>query len=206
MLRSRRARRAIGAGLMLVASLGLSACPYKARGSLPDHIQTVRVQMFRNDTEYVDLEGPMTRALIEKLVRDPAVQVVQHGEDALFTGEIEEVQKRVLRSDRDDRPTSIRLTIVLRVTFEDKVTGRKILDRARIRSSSASSAAGVYDLERGESRSLAEAQAIDELADLIVRRTVGMWETPPVPPAPADEGGEPEQAAPARSESEQPQA
>ncbi|MFH0910317.1 MAG: LPS assembly lipoprotein LptE [Planctomycetota bacterium] len=165
--------------LALVAILALGGCRYTAEGSLPQHIQNVRVATFKNNTYYYGLEGRLTRAVIEKMVRDPRVQVVQHGEDALLTGEIFDVQRRVERSDREDRPTSIRLTVSARITFEDKVTGERLVNEAVIRSSGASSAAGVYDIARGEGRNLAEEEAIEELASEIVRRTVAIWSFPP---------------------------
>jgi hypothetical protein len=152
-----------------------AGCPYQAGSSLPEHIQTVRVPTFRNDTFYTGYEARLTRAVIEKLAQDPRVRVVRRGADAELTGEITEIKKRVLRQTEKDRPAAIRLTITVQVSFEDKVEGAMLLDKQVIRSSGASSAAGVYDIERGESRSEAEARALEELADEIVRRTVAMW-------------------------------
>ncbi|MBN1257837.1 MAG: LptE family protein [Planctomycetes bacterium] len=159
------------AGLLLT----LSGCRYGAGSSLPEHIRTVYIPTFKNNTFYYGFESRLTRAIIEKMVADPRIKVVQEGEDSLLTGEITEVNKRVIRQTRKDYPSSIRIDITVRITFEDKVEGTMLLDNVRMRSSSSSSAAGVYDLDRGESSNEAEAGAIDELASNIVRRTVGMW-------------------------------
>ncbi|MFW5858015.1 MAG: LptE family protein [Planctomycetota bacterium] len=172
-MRATRCAAALAAACLL--TIGLTGCPYGTSSGLPEHIRTVRVTTFENDTFYRGLEGRLTRALIDKLVQDPRVRVVREGADSRLTGAIMEVEKQVLRESRNDEPIEIRLTVVARVTFEDEVQGVKLLDNQRIHSSAASSAAGVYDLERGEDRSEAEAKAIEELAAEIVRRTVGMW-------------------------------
>lgn len=163
-------------GLLLCGLVLFTAgCRYTAQGSLPEHIQTVRVPVFKCNKFYYGLESRLTRAIIEKLNKDPRVKVVNNGEDAIIYGDIIDVQRRVLRSDKDDRPTSIRLSISVMLTFRDKVEGKNIIDKKVIRSSSSSSAAGVYDLERNEQRSTAEAKAVDELAAEIARQTIGMW-------------------------------
>ncbi|MHC4870770.1 MAG: LPS assembly lipoprotein LptE [Planctomycetota bacterium] len=157
------------------AMLAAGGCRYTAQGSLPEHIQTVRVPVFKCNKFYYGLESRLTRAIIEKLGKDPRVKIVNNGEDAVIFGDIVDVQRRVLRSDKDDRPTSIRLSISVMLTFRDKVEGKNIIDKKIIRSSSSSSAAGVYDLERDEQRSTAEAKAVEELAAEIARQTIGMW-------------------------------
>jgi hypothetical protein len=152
-----------------------TGCSYSASGGLPEHIQTVRVNMIRNDTMYRGVEGDLTRALIQKLARDSRLRVVQEGADAVLSGEITAIEKRVLRETQRDDPAETRLTVVAEITFEDKVQGTKLLDRKRFSSSSTSSAAGVYNVRRQESSSMAEADAIDEVSTEIVRRTAGMW-------------------------------
>ncbi len=161
--------------IVLALSLVIVGCRYSAHGSLPEHIQTVRVPVFKCNKFYYGLESKLTRAVIEKLAKDPRVRVVKSGEDATIEGEITDVQKRVIRSDKNDRPDSIRLSITVMLTFKDNIQGKNILDKVVLRSSNSSSAAGVYDLDRGENRSSAETKALDELASEIARRTIGMW-------------------------------
>lgn len=173
-MRAPRSLAACAAIGLLALSCLLTGCPYGPATGLPEHIQTVRVTTFRNNTEYVGVEGALTRAVIERMARDPRVDVVRQGEDAVLRGEIVKVQKRVVRQGQQDRPASVRLTISARITFEDRVSGQLIIDDRIFDSTSASSAAGVYDLERGESRSEAEARALDELAAEIVRAVAGL--------------------------------
>jgi hypothetical protein len=180
--------------LALSAAAALSGCPYTPEGNLPKHIKNVRVTMFRNNTFYYGLEGRLTRGVIARMAGEPRVTVVEHGEDALLTGEIIDVQKRVVRTDKNDRPTSVRLIITARVTFSDKVTGEPLVNKALIRSTAASSLAGIYDLDRGETEFDGEQSAINNLAAEIVRETVALW---PLPNAAAKPAAEKPAAAPA---------
>lgn len=170
-------RRAFPVGLALAAVLAstLTGCAYSTRSGLPEHIQTVAIPVFGNKTFYRGIESDLTRAVIERIEQDPNVRVVNDGEDAAVTGEIVRVAKRVVTETDKDDPAAVRLTVVVEVTFEDFVQGKKILDRVPFQSHRVSSRAGVYDLERGGSESEAVEQALRELADEIARRTVGMW-------------------------------
>jgi hypothetical protein len=165
----------LGVGLLTLTLLAVTGCRYSAASGLPDHIRTVRVATFENDTMHVGMESAVTRAVIQELANDPGLRLVQHGEDALLTGRIVDVQQRVLRQTRKDTPASIRLNLIVEVTFEDRVSGKRLLDEQRITSAASSSAAGVYDFDRGQSRSEAEERAVSELAAEIVRQTAGMW-------------------------------
>lgn len=167
-------RLTIALAAVLIGLTGIG-CRYTAQGSLPQHIETIKVPTFKCNKFYYGLESSLTRAVIEKLVKDPRVKVVNEGEDATLTGEIIDVQKRVLRTDKDDRPISIRLNLTVLFTFRDNVEGKNLIDKKIVRSSSTSSAAGVYDLDRGEQRTSAEANAVEELAAEIARQTIGMW-------------------------------
>ncbi|MHC4887582.1 MAG: LPS assembly lipoprotein LptE, partial [Planctomycetota bacterium] len=144
---------------------------------LPQHIQTLRVGMFTTKTKvfYYGLESKLTRALSEKIAKDPRVQLVNENEDALVTGQIVSVDKSILRETKTDTPSMIRLTIKVRVSLKDQVEGEYIFRNITMRSSSSSSGAGVYDLDRGQGRSQAETQAIDELAAEITRRIIATW-------------------------------
>jgi hypothetical protein len=161
--------------LMMLAFVVAAGCRYSAYSGLPQHIQTVRIPVFKCNQFYYGLESKLTREIIERMVADPRVKVVREGEDALLTGEITNIERKVSRSNKDDRPTEIRLTITVKVNFEDKVNGDMLLDNYVIKSDTSSSAAGAYDIGRGESRSGAESEAIKEIAREVVRRTVGMW-------------------------------
>jgi hypothetical protein len=133
--------------------------------------------MFTTKTKvfYYGLESKLTRALSEKIAKDPRVQLVNENEDALVTGQIVSVDKSILRETKTDTPSMIRLTIKVRVSLKDQVEGEYIFRNITMRSSSSSSGAGVYDLDRGQGRSQAETQAIDELAAEITRRIIATW-------------------------------
>lgn len=165
--------RAIVAAALMACFLA-SGC-YSTKSGLPDHIQTVAVPVFRNNTEYYGLESKLTRSIIAKLNLDPRIKVVNDGEDARIYGEIIDVEKRVLRETLKDDPVKLRLTITVKLYFHDKVQDVMLVDGVTIRSHHASSGTGEYDTRKGERRGDAETSALSELADEIVRNTIGMW-------------------------------
>lgn len=168
-----RATRPVLAALVLALACG--GCDYTTQSGLPGHVRTVDVGLFKNKTFHLGLETRLTRAIIEKLTLDPHVRLVNDGGDATISGEILTVQRRVLRETRGDDPATIRQTIVVRYDFRDNTTGAMLINGEVLHSLHASAGAGVYDVQRGEGRSAAEERNVRELADKIVRRTVGMW-------------------------------
>lgn len=160
--------------LLCVCVLWTGGC-YSTRSGLPEHIHTIKVPVFKNKTEYYGLESKLTRAIIEKLNVDPAIRVVNDAQDATIYGEITSVQKRVLTETFNDKPTGMQLTITVKVFFRDEVQGTMLIDGVTLYSHHASSGAGQYDISRGQGRTDAETTALQELADEIVRGTIGMW-------------------------------
>jgi hypothetical protein len=162
--------------LALLGALFLAGCAYSTHSGLPRHIRSVEVPSFGNDTFYKGLETKLTRAVIEKINESsPNVRVVNAGGDARIHGAIVDVQQRVIRETADDRPASVRLTVVVRYSFEDKVEQRYLIRDRALTSLQASAGAGIYDVDRGEPQLNAEIQAVEVLANEIVRQTIGMW-------------------------------
>jgi len=161
---------AAAAGLVAVAG-----CDVSTRGGLPAHVRTVEVHVFENRTMNYGLEGRLTRSIIAAIHREPTVRVVNAGGEAILAGEIVEVKRVPVRETINNRPATTRLVMTARVSLMDDVTRSFLLDDVAISSNAASMTAGLYDEDRGETYSAAEAAAIDALAQEIVRRTIGMW-------------------------------
>jgi hypothetical protein len=163
-------------GVLLAASC--CGCAYTTRSSLPGHIRTVEVPVFENNTFYKGLESKLTRAIIEKLNREPRLQVVRSGGNATLRGEILDVRQVVLQKTRQDRPTFVKLVLTVQSTVYDNVEDRELIPMQEVVSSQSSSGVGIYEPEEGEVRTTAEEEAIAEVADIIVRDFVEYWPSP----------------------------
>ena len=165
----------VGAGIVVAGLAAVAGCEASTRGGLPAHIRTVEVHVFENRTMNYGLEGRLARRIIEAVHREPSVRVVNSGGEAILRGEIVEVRRIPIRETTHSRPATTQLVVTARVSFLDDVERRFLLDDVSIASNEAGIAVGLYDEDRGETYSAAEAAAIDALAREIVRRTLGMW-------------------------------
>ena len=62
--------------LALVAALVLGGCGYTVRGTLPAHINTVAVPIFKNHTREPAVESLITRAVVEAFSTNGRLRVV----------------------------------------------------------------------------------------------------------------------------------
>lgn len=161
--------------LSLILLLVQTGCRYSTHSGLPDHIKTVEVELFQNETFYKGLEQKLTQAVIEQINLTPNLKVVPRNGDAVLSGVIKKVNNTVVRQDMQDRPASVQTSIVAEYSLEDAIEGTMLYHNVRISSSRSSASAGLYDIDRGEARESAEDAAIRELAKEIVRRTLGAW-------------------------------
>lgn len=85
----RRARRAVVATVLAAVAALAGGCGYTLGGSLPEHIQTVAVPIFRNSTTEPFLEDFITQAVVNAFATSGRLRVVGRGAaDALLEGEI----------------------------------------------------------------------------------------------------------------------
>ena len=131
--------------------------------------------MFNNKTMYKDLEGRLTRQVIDRLNADAHVRVVSSGGDAVITGEIINVSRRTLRETTTDEPATVQLVVTATYSFYDEIARRYIRDEIRVASNRSSGTAGLYEPSRGESVQAAEEGAMRALAQEIVWGTVAAW-------------------------------
>ncbi|HWN01110.1 MAG TPA: LptE family protein [Streptosporangiaceae bacterium] len=110
-------RRILGLGL---ASVLLAGCGYSTRGSLPDHIKTVAVPIFKNRTEAPGLENTITSAVISAFSNGGRLRVVPVEQaDSILEGELVGYQIDGAGFDRNQNVQAYHLRVVLNVTFRD---------------------------------------------------------------------------------------
>jgi outer membrane lipopolysaccharide assembly protein LptE/RlpB len=111
------ARRGLGLAL---AALLLAGCGYSTRGSLPDHIKTVAVPIFKNRTLEPGVESAITSGVVNAISSGGRVKVVPVDEaDAILQGEVVGYSLDGLSFDTNANVRAYRLRLVLNVEFRD---------------------------------------------------------------------------------------
>lgn len=108
-----------GLGLVLAVVL-LAGCGYSTRGSLPDHIKTVAVPIFKNRTLEPGVESAITSGVVNAFSSGGRVKVVPVDEaDAILQGEVVGYSLDGLSFDTNANVRAYRLRVVLNVEFRD---------------------------------------------------------------------------------------
>jgi len=111
------ARRGLG---LLLAAVLLAGCGYSTRGSLPDHIKTVAVPIFKNRTLEPEVKSAITSGVVNAFSSGGRVKVVPIDEaDAVLQGEVVGYSLDGLSFDTNANVRAYRLRLVLNVEFRD---------------------------------------------------------------------------------------
>ena len=109
-----------GGALLLLAALLAGGCGYTVRGTLPSHINTVAVPIFRNRTSEPAIEGFITRAVVEAFSTNGRLKVVSSGQaDAVLDGEIIGYSVSSIAFDKDSNVRQYRLVVTLNLKMRD---------------------------------------------------------------------------------------
>jgi outer membrane lipopolysaccharide assembly protein LptE/RlpB len=109
-----------GRALLLLAALLAGGCGYTVRGTLPSHINTVAVPIFRNRTPEPAIEGFITRAVVEAFSTNGRLKVVSSGQaDAILDGEIIGYSVSSIAFDKDSNVRQYRLVVTLNLKMRD---------------------------------------------------------------------------------------
>jgi Lipopolysaccharide-assembly len=109
----------IRALVLTVAVLG-GGCGYTVRGTLPSHIKTVAVPVFRNNTSEPAIEGFITRAVVEAFSTNGRLKVVGSDKaDAILDGEITGYSVSSIAFDQNADVRQYRLAVTLNLKMRD---------------------------------------------------------------------------------------
>jgi outer membrane lipopolysaccharide assembly protein LptE/RlpB len=106
--------------LLLLLPVLLGGCGYTVHGTLPSHINTVAVPIFRNHTQEPAVESFITRAVVEAFSTNGRLKVVSSGQaDAILDGEIVGYSVGSIAFDRDANVRQYRLVVTVNLRMRD---------------------------------------------------------------------------------------
>ena len=108
------------AAALALAAVLLAGCGYTVGGTLPSHIQTVSVPIFRNSTREPGVESLVTRAVVEAFSTNGRLKVVSRSDaDAVLDGEITGYSIASIAFDKDANVRLYRLIITVNLRMQD---------------------------------------------------------------------------------------
>ena len=153
------------AGIVL---LSVSACAYGLSGSLPSHLQTVRVSPFRSSVTEYGLEQELTAMVTERLVLDGRLAVVTEEPDCMLEGSVVAWNRTPYSYTSAEQVEEYRLEIRTEIAFTDLVEETGILERESVTTWI------VYD-PSGESEQDARQRLLTQAAEDMVSRCLSGW-------------------------------
>ncbi|MFO8183034.1 MAG: LptE family protein [Candidatus Aegiribacteria sp.] len=160
------------AGYLTLAVLAftsmLLSCSYGFRGSLPEHLQSVRVVPFRSRVSQYGLEQDITSRVTQKIVMDGRLSVVLESEDSRIEGMVAAYERTPYSYTSAEVVEEYRLQIRVEVSFVDLLREMDIIGEESVTTWL------VYDPDT-ESESEARERLLEESAEDIVRRCLSGW-------------------------------
>jgi len=158
-------------GLLMLTAIG-SGCGYRVGTLLPEHIKTIAVPVFVNETNEPQFEIQATNAVINQLATDGTLRVVPEGEaDVVLSVRLIRYERKAIRYTGATRPAEYRLTVTVLATLHDTREGTDLWEDVRL-SGNTEFVVGA-GLPAAERR--ARPEALEDLAHDVVERIVEGW-------------------------------
>jgi len=155
----------------------MSGCGYVVGGPYSEHIRTVHVPTFTNETFRRGYETQLTEAVHKQIqLRTPYRLTKGNGADSRLTGRIINIDKRVENQNKYDDPRELELSIAIELVWEDLRNGQ-ILAQQRVPLNAQTTNLIVntsFAPEPGQSLATASQDALNQIA----RQVVGLMEVP----------------------------
>jgi hypothetical protein len=168
-----RSERRIILGGILSLVLLVGPCGYRrARLSLPDHIRTLAIPAFRNESMQYRVEHRFTQAVIEEFLRRTRrVRITadpQHA-DAVLIGDIRALTHRGVVLDQTGRVRVYEIAVTVGITLHDRTRNTILFEHPRF------VFRGEYEIPEGpESLFAEEGPALDRIAREFARSVVSL--------------------------------
>lgn len=165
---SRPAIPVLTAIVLSVLSLAGACAHYGFAGSLPAHLETIRIEPFRSRVQEYGLEQELTSLVTERIVMDGRLAVVTGEQDSELEAVVAAWSRSPYSYTSSEQVEEYRLEIRVELTFADLVEESDILDAESV------TAWIVYD-PSAESEQDARRRLLQEMAEEIVRRCLSGW-------------------------------
>jgi lipopolysaccharide assembly LptE-like protein len=122
------------AALGLALALLLGGCGYTVGGTLPSHINTVSVPVFKNRTREPGVESLITRAVVEAFSTNGRLKIARGGEaDAILEGEITSYGVTSIAFDKDANAQLYRLVVTVNLRMRDVKRNTLLFQQREVR-------------------------------------------------------------------------
>lgn len=154
-------------GVILFILLSMS-CSYGFRGSLPEHIKSVKVIPFRSRVSQYGLEQDLTSRVIEMIVKDGRLAVAVENQDSEIEGSVAAYSKTPYSYTSAEVVEEYKLEIRVEISFTDILSETDIIGNESVTTWL------VYDPDI-ESEIEARDRLMENSAEDIVRRCLSGW-------------------------------
>lgn len=154
-------------GLMAVA-----ACGYSFNSPVPEHLNTVYVQTFDNQTREFQITQDLTERVINQFITQSRLRLVGSEEEAdlLVRGTILDYEEQALSYDPgeqlDPEVFSRRVTLTVDITMDDQVEERVLWENSSLREW------GEFSEDQGETVDVGIDRAVQKIAEAVLRNVV----------------------------------
>lgn len=146
----------------------LLSCAYGFSGSLPEHIESVRILPFRSRVTQYGLEQDLMSRITEKVVTQGRLAVAVEGYDSEINGTVAAYSKTPYSYTAAEVVEEYKLQIRVEVTFTDLVRETDIINNESVTTWI------VYDPDN-ETEMDAMNRLLEQSADDIVRKCLSGW-------------------------------
>jgi Lipopolysaccharide-assembly len=106
--------------VLVALSVSLAGCGYAFYGTLPPHIKTVGVPIFRNLTQQPGVDSVITRAVVDAFAINGRLKVVNPDDaDAILDGQVTSYAVGAIAFDPSLNVQQYRLAVTLNLRFRD---------------------------------------------------------------------------------------
>jgi len=119
--------------LLALTALILGGCGYSLRGSLPGHIKTVAVPVFKNRTSEPGVETMLTGAVVDAFSTNGRLTVVgAEKADSILEGEVTGYQVLSIAYDPKANVQQYRLVVTMNLRFRDVKRDEMIFEQQNL--------------------------------------------------------------------------
>ncbi|HUP01247.1 MAG TPA: LptE family protein [Gemmatimonadota bacterium] len=167
------ARRATGrCRPVVLLAIIMAGCGYSFRSPVPEHLGTVYVPTFENETREFQLTQQLTERIINEFLNESRLDIVggEESADLVVRGTILDYEEEALSYDpgvsADPNVFARRVVLTVDLTLEDRVRDRSLWENPSL------SMWGEFSEEQNEDRETGIARAVDKIAEEVLRHVV----------------------------------